>query len=70
MNCHMLGRGSQGCGSNGHGPGRGRGRGRGHGSYNSKNQKEFGYGAGSERGSVLNVEDKSLDSAEVEAKGE
>ena len=69
MNCHMLRRGSQGCESNGHGPGRGRGR--GHGSYNAKNQKEFGYGAGSEGGgSVLNVEDKSWDSAEVEVKGE
>eukprot|EP00261_Vitis_vinifera_P032001 XP_019073244.1 PREDICTED: transcription elongation factor SPT6 homolog isoform X1 [Vitis vinifera] len=54
------GSGSQGCGSNGHGPGRGCGR--GHGSYNAKDQKEFGYGAGSERGSVLNVEDKSWDS--------
>ena len=70
MNCHMLGRGSQGCGSNGHGPGRGRGRGRGHGSYNAKNQKEFGYGGGSEGWSVLNVEGKSWDSAEVEVKGE
>ena len=62
MNCHMLRRGSQGCESNGHGPGRGRGRGHGHGSSNAKNQKEFGYGVGSERGSVLNVEDKSWDS--------
>ncbi|KAL6326917.1 hypothetical protein AAG906_012524 [Vitis piasezkii] len=46
MNCHMLGRGSQGSGSNGHGPGHGRGRGRGrghgHGSYNAKNQKNLG----------------------------
>ncbi|KAL6326922.1 hypothetical protein AAG906_012529 [Vitis piasezkii] len=55
----MLGRGSQGCGSNSHGPGRGRGR--GHGSYNAKNQKNLGM-VQVQRGSVLNVEDKSWDS--------